>query len=239
MHDCNGFPYRIGNKNAAPMFPKLKNDAKNAQKIATAFSCSGSLKKSDPSSETYVPSLSYTLCFISSSFFRSLFNLFSFSEMDSSFSVKNDSKVSVNVFSFSSSLSVSASSEEAFVRVVERGKMVKWVSWRWWFLLCCCWWFWCRFKKLPPFFACEMVVLIRKGVLVIIIVYVVVYVVLLNYADGWFSIQNGKKIFLRYFSKFYNSCFELLLLLHDAPFQPVPDRSRIVVQLFRGEPAQL
>ena len=33
--------------------------------------------------------------------------------------------------------------------------------------------------------------------------------------------------------------FELLLLLHDAPFQPVPDRSRIVVQLFRGEPAQL
>ena len=126
MHDCNGFPYIIGNKNAAPMFPKLKNDAKNAQKMPTAFICSGSLKKSDPSSETYVPSRSYTLCFISSSFFRSLFNLFSFSEMDSSFSVKNDSKVSVNVFSsLLSSLSVSASSEEAFVRVVERGKMVK------------------------------------------------------------------------------------------------------------------
>ena len=45
--------------------------------------------------------------------------------MDSSFSVKNDSKVSVNVFSsLLSSLSVSASSEEAFVRVVE-GKMVE------------------------------------------------------------------------------------------------------------------
>jgi hypothetical protein len=38
MHVLMGWSYRIGSKMAAPMFPRERKDARNAQKITTPLS---------------------------------------------------------------------------------------------------------------------------------------------------------------------------------------------------------